>query len=656
MKESPKTDHGTINFRPVLFCALGLVFGVILYGKIRFGGLVPSDFLFFALFLLAALRPLSLRRAGAILLLIVFAGAGALSLHLYTQSFSSALPEGEYVFTGTVVSVSRKNGYSIAVLEDLFFGGERADGSCRVTLAGEVYPADILRLEGKISPVSPDEISSDPYARASFGKDIRYQGSYLSYEKAGESGNLFLNLSSALYKALHAGMGEEEADVAYALLTGNSGSMDEGLSESVQKGGVAHIFAVSGLHIGIVFAAACFLFRPFGRYRFLPAFLLAFGYSALCNFTVSSVRALVMCAVSGVNRFLGRKPDFLNSLSFAAVCILLFAPAQWYTAGFKLSFGACLGLALFSGSFSRGLARLHIPSFVGGYLSATVVANLVTVPVWMESFGYFPAWGLLLNLVLLPLLPVFFILLLVCALLSVLIPSAASVFLFLPKGVLSLFTTLFSLADFGAVGGFALGAGGLVIVIACAVLSERVRLPRLAKCCAAAGFAALLILCLLFENVVFAGCRIDVSGRNGEYAALVRTRETAVLVLGGMDLEDAEDFLSRTYGGKLDAAVALGEDEMAVLNAAAFLGAEELRARDETETGLSGTKTCFGKQFTYGTLTFRYESRSKLLLVSEGVAVEIDFGGAAALGADLFLGGGESGLKYFLKDGKIISD
>lgn len=643
-----------INFRPLLFCALGLAFGIFLYARIRFGGFRPSDLLFVLLFCFFSLRPASVRRAAAVFLCVALcACVGAGCMHLYTRDYLSAETRADCTLSGTVVSFTPENGYTVAVLSNIALNGEPVGGKCRITLGGEVRPSDAIVAKANVNAASLEDFAHNSYTQYLFANGIRYTANASQYEKTGKSKNVFLRLNAAVYDVTYAHMSRDEAGVAYALLTGNSGGMDDGLLNAVRQGGIAHVFAVSGLHIGILFSFAYFCFRPLGKYRFIPAFALALGYSAMCGFTVSSVRAVIMCGVFGALRACGRKYDFLQSISFAAILVLVFAPSQWFAAGFRLSFGACLGLALFAGSFSRFFAHMRIPKAIGGYLAANLSVQLFTFPVFMQTFGYLSVWGFLLNLVIVPFVPVLFLGLLFFTALALIVPPAA-VLLAVPSGMLSLLIFLFASVDFSLViTGFSLGVGATVWLVGCVALSPRMRLEKLPRGVAAVGLSLLFCACVMLQNVVFTGCRIAVYEQNG-YAALVQTKRNSVLVIDGeISLSSCERFLMRTYGGKLDAVVVLAEDETAAINVAAFIGAGEIVARKETETGLRVTQVTFGETFACGGLLFRYEGADKLSLTAEGVTVEFDFYDIAALSADLFIGDGSGGLNFYLKNGII---
>lgn len=644
-----------VNLRPLLLAALGLVTGINAYFRIRFGGFVPSDLLFIAVFLFVAVRPVSFKRTAAVFLSVALCtGVGVGFAALASQSFLTRKEEGRYAVSGTVISVSVLAGRTRAVLAGLAFDGENVGGRLSVTLPSEeVRTGDVVLFEGETVHTDLSGFAADPYVREAFADDVRYSASCSSFVKTGERG-LMPRLNAGIYDVLHAHLPQDEADLGYALLTGGSGGLDGTLANAVRRGGIAHIFAVSGLHIGILFGAAVFLCKKLGKFRFLPAAVLALFYSAMCGFTVSSLRAVVMCAAAGAAQAFGRKTDFLQNIALACIFVLTLFPAQWVSSGFRLSFGACVGLALFSGSISRGLAKLPVPAFLRNCLSAGISVWIFTAPLLLESFGYLSAFSILLNALVIPVLPVLFLGLLLCTLLALAMPFAAGFFLIFPKGMLSLFLFGVSFAEeLPVIGGFALGTGGTVWLLSAALLSERFRLGRKGRAVLAAGCAALLAVCLSAANFVPFGCRIDLYRRGESGAALIRTPSASVLVIDGdISLAECEEFLLHTYGGELGAVVVLGEDAGQV-NVAAFLGAREVRLREETDHGLIETPVRSGDSFICGNLSFRYESAERLVFSAENVLVELDFEDPALLGADLFLGEGESGLIFFLNNGII---
>lgn len=643
-----------INFRPALCSALFLAFGISLYLSIRFGRVSVSGFLFPAFFLFFVLPPLIKKRVVPVLVLFgLFVGIGALSAHLYTERFLSGAEEGRYEVQGVVYELSEGDGYAVVTLDKVSLDGRAYSGRLRVTADAEgVRLGDIISFEGNVGRTGLPR--GDYYSSYCYQADIRYTAGSAEPEKTGTSSNPFLRVKAKLYDTLHANADRDSADLSFALLTGDTKSMDGGLKEAVQKGGIAHMFAVSGLHIGILYGAVAFVCKRLGKYAVIPASASALLYSAFCGFTVSSVRAVIMCTAFGITRAFGRKTDLLSTLSFSAVPVLLFLPAQWLSAGFRLSYGAVLGLALFSGSFARGFKKLRVPAFLANYLSASLSVQLFTFPVVLESFGYFPVWGFLLNFFLIPALPALFLRLLVGSALALLIPPASGVFLYVPASVMSLLPYLFSAVSFTfVVSGFSLGAGSVVYYVGASALSGRFRLTGKLRCLSACVLSVLFVLLVMFENMTLTGCKIAVEDGGNAGCALVQTKSETVLVVGGSaNLARCEDFLARRYGGTLDAVIVVSENGQKAVNYAVFLNAETVYAREEVYTGLREADVVFSESFSVGSLQFRYEGSAKLYLLAEGVAVEFDFENNA-LGSDLFVESGSGGLKYFLKNGII---
>ncbi len=212
-------------------------------------------------------------------------------------------------------------------------------------------------------------------------------------------------------------------DVACGLLLGGRLShMDAGVLSRFRAAGIAHLLAVSGLHVGILAAALLVLLRLIRplwlRFSVFSAFLLA--YAALTAFTPSVLRASVMllCVLPAMP--LRRRTDLPSSLSLAFVLVLLLRPFALGTAGFQLSFSAILGLALLAPVLKARFSVLG--ERAAAALSSSIAVLAATVPPIASFFGELPLASVAANLLILPLLPLF------------LVPAAAA----LPLSCLSL--------------------------------------------------------------------------------------------------------------------------------------------------------------------------------------------------------------------------
>lgn len=113
--------------------------------------------------------------------------------------------------------------------------------------------------------------------------------------------------------------------------------------------GIAHIFAISGLHIGIVGGLMYKLLRKLGI-KFLPAAVVAmistFLYGIMTGFSFSTIRAIVMLGLSLGGEVLGRRYDMLTGMGLALGVLLVISPFRLMDGGLILSFGAVAGVVV----------------------------------------------------------------------------------------------------------------------------------------------------------------------------------------------------------------------------------------------------------------------------------------------------------------------
>ena len=134
-----------------------------------------------------------------------------------------------------------------------------------------------------------------------------------------------------------------------ALLLGLRQELPRETTREFADAGVAHLLAVSGLHVALLAGAWMLILRqlmpPTGRLPVLALLLLA--YCALLDFSAPVVRASLLLIFYEGRRILRRSPDRLTALAAAFLLILLVRPLALFSASFQLSFGAMLGIALF---------------------------------------------------------------------------------------------------------------------------------------------------------------------------------------------------------------------------------------------------------------------------------------------------------------------
>ncbi len=206
--------------------------------------------------------------------------------------------------------------------------------------------------------------------------------------------------------------GGDDGDYAViaAMTLGDKSALSKDIRETYAVTGAAHVLALSGLHLGIIYFILSFLFLR-GRRRLVgQAITLAaiWGYALLVGMGPSIVRAATMMTLYALVTLLNRKRFSLNTLSFAAFVMLMVHPLVLWDTGFQLSFMAVLGIVLFyrplHGILYRGcVRRWKITSWVASLVAVSLAAQVMTAPIVVWSFGRFSTYFLVTNLVAVPL-------------------------------------------------------------------------------------------------------------------------------------------------------------------------------------------------------------------------------------------------------------
>ena len=376
-----------------------------------------------------------LRRLGAgagIALAFCFFALGA--LRFQSAYFTPQPDPGTYEITGYVYGgASERPDQRVAfVLGDVALDGAPASGMAYCTLHYDDVPPVLfdgaqVRFEGRV--YLPDGKSGEPHM--DFALWMRQSGQ--SFGLAASQGIAVLNgeadapVRDAAYlvrqsfpRALERVMGEE-ARVAVALLLGERDGLSQQEREAFETLGVAHVMSVSGLHVGLLGGLLLGLMRRLRVRRVLRLPALAVflaGYCALTGFSAASVRAAVMLMLTLLAQLASRRPDRLTTLAAAMLVVLALDPLQAWSAGFVLSFSAMLGITLLLPPLTRLFARLFpypekshplryaLGRLGRGALSLTAVSLAAQAGVLLPTAAYFhqlPLYGVLINLLIVPL-------------------------------------------------------------------------------------------------------------------------------------------------------------------------------------------------------------------------------------------------------------
>ncbi len=202
----------------------------------------------------------------------------------------------------------------------------------------------------------------------------------------------------------------KELSVASALMTGYDELLDDNQRQQFSGAGVIHILCVSGLHVGIIFLMAEFLFGLVGRRRGLQVIkpiviiLLIWTYAVVTGLAPPVMRASLMFSVIIIRNAFQKQASVLNSLAMAAFFLLLFDPLLLFNVGFQLSFIAVSGIVTLQPLLRKILKPKHpMLRYLWDLATVSLAAQIVTAPLIIFYFHQFPSYFLFSNLVAVPL-------------------------------------------------------------------------------------------------------------------------------------------------------------------------------------------------------------------------------------------------------------
>ena len=216
----------------------------------------------------------------------------------------------------------------------------------------------------------------------------------------------------ALYRQL--GFTGDELAVLSALTIGDKTELSESVRESYSIAGASHILALSGLHIGLLYAFLFFILRPVARkgrtgrcVRSVSLLVLLWAFAFFTGLSPSVVRSVTMFSILALADVFGRQPFSLNTLAVTAWLMLLCNPAGLFDVGFQLSFLAVASILLIQRPVYRLFAvRNRVGKSVWGLMSVSIAAQIGTAPLVMFYFSRFSVHFLLTNLLVIPLITI----------------------------------------------------------------------------------------------------------------------------------------------------------------------------------------------------------------------------------------------------------
>ncbi len=194
-------------------------------------------------------------------------------------------------------------------------------------------------------------------------------------------------------------LSKKNADILYAMMFGDKSVLGWGVISDFRTTGLAHMLTVSGLHVDLLYLVLSAVLRwcrvpKRAQLWVIAPVLLFYGY--LCGWRYAVLRAIIMSLTYAVAKRHLYVADSLSVLSLAAIVILIIHPYALVSASFLLSFSCVLGIYFWYEMFYQ---KISVKA-VAMYLAVT----LGSLPFAIYFFGSEPIFGVVSNVVLLPLL------------------------------------------------------------------------------------------------------------------------------------------------------------------------------------------------------------------------------------------------------------
>lgn len=279
--------------------------------------------------------------------------------------------------------------------------------SQRVTVNLKLIPqvsyADQIALSGKLD-----------YIEVGDGDQIAFMNypEFRLLEK-GSEGSLIIKMREHIIRFFNSSLPQTYSSLMLGIVFGIKEEMPEAFYLDLQKVGLMHVIAASGMNITMLGGFLSLLFAMFFK-RQVSIALTILGiilYAVLAGLEPSIVRAALMGILVFLAQLTGRQNSSFLALFFAAFLMLMRSPSLLTDVGFQLSFLATFGLIYLRPIFGLipKVKKLMEKSVIAEDLTTTLTAQIMTLPILLVNFGSYSLWSIPVNAIVLWTVPILMI-------------------------------------------------------------------------------------------------------------------------------------------------------------------------------------------------------------------------------------------------------
>jgi len=379
-----------------------------------------------------------------LILLALFLSAGFTRAVHHTQSAEAPiLPEFRraYTFSGWIEDIQssgKLQHFYVRVRSTERLTPEQTPKRVRVRIKPYGFkPGDSIKFKALMAaPPGPAIVGGYDSARAAYYKRIGGYGFAISKPQTVELDKLpigqrvkrkLVKFRYAMSRRIQARAPPRTAGLQAALLTGDRSGIPPEQSDALRHAGLAHLLAISGLHMGLLAGGAYFMaslfFASIGplarrydmrKWAAVVGIIIASSYLLISGASVSTQRAFIMAAIVFIAVILDRRAFSMRSVALAAAITLMLHPESLLSAGFQMSFSATAALVAvyrnwadhreFNNKLNQGRGNIFRRVWKGfiGISVTSFVAGLATGGFAALHFHRFARLGYIANLLAMP--------------------------------------------------------------------------------------------------------------------------------------------------------------------------------------------------------------------------------------------------------------
>ena len=416
---------------PILIIAVCFGLGIVIqnYVCLSFEVLISTWIILSVLFAILFLKYKSKNYKGIFFGLISYLltiATGSLSLFFnldYNQKnhYTNIGIKEQNLLKALVIEELKPNAfYTKFVLEIDSFNHQKSRGKLLVYFSKKnsdtLVIGDVLRLKVAILPVPKNfNPNSFDYANYLENRNIFHQIKCYAYDyvvvNQEKNTNFYINkLRTVLVKSFEAHLFPEKVNaIINALLLGQKQQLDASTLNDYKNAGVIHILAISGLHIGIIYAFFNFIFGFLNRLKhgktikLFIIIILLWVFALISGMSASITRAVTMFSLFALGAFLNRRNNAFNSIAASFLVVLIFSPLLIFDIGFQLSYAAVISILLFQPFFNFFyFSKQKWAVYIADLFLVSLAAQIGVLPLMLLYFKQIPLLFLAANFVVIP--------------------------------------------------------------------------------------------------------------------------------------------------------------------------------------------------------------------------------------------------------------